>query len=169
MSEYTRESEPVNIRKGSFEIVFPGDVEHVSESDVGRVLGSTLARLKDNMGLSDEEFNERLFEETIDEALVNALKHGNRYDARKKVIVAYEVSPDRITISVTDEGQGFTLEEVPDPTADKNLLKPSGRGVRSYMQFAFDEITTSKTERGFILTLTKRRKKAQIDKISNSV
>jgi serine/threonine-protein kinase RsbW len=80
---------------------------------------------------------------SVEEALSNAIRHGNLYDTHKKVGVRYSVSPDRIDIYVTDEGRGFSPHEVPDPTAPENLENPSGRGImlmRAYMnQVEFNE------------------------------
>jgi len=79
----------------------------------------------------------------LEEALVNAIKHGNGYDKKKTVQVAYEVHPDRFVIRITDEGPGFDPADVPDPTAIENLERPCGRGLmlmRHYMtEVAFNE------------------------------
>src|SRR5436309_7579944 len=72
----------------------------------------------------------------LEEALVNAIKHGNQMDRSKKVKISYEVSPDRFEIHITDEGGGFDPCDVPDPTAIENLERPCGRGLmlmRHYM------------------------------------
>jgi len=72
----------------------------------------------------------------LEEALVNAIRHGNRLDPRKKVHVEAEVTRGRAEIIVEDEGAGFDRGTVPDPTADENLGRPSGRGIlliESYM------------------------------------
>jgi serine/threonine-protein kinase RsbW len=72
----------------------------------------------------------------LEEALVNAIKHGNRLDPRKTVSITSSVSPDRAEITVEDQGAGFDRSHVPDPTCDANLEKCSGRGIlliESYM------------------------------------
>jgi serine/threonine-protein kinase RsbW len=72
----------------------------------------------------------------LEEALVNAIKHGNQMDRTKKVHVAYSVGPERFDIRITDEGPGFDPEDVPDPTAPENIERPCGRGLllmRHYM------------------------------------
>lgn len=72
----------------------------------------------------------------LEEALINAIKHGNKFDPHKSITVAAAVDPDRITITVADAGEGFDPDSVPDPTADENLEKPNGRGImlmRAYM------------------------------------
>lgn len=72
----------------------------------------------------------------LEEALANAIKHGNRLDAGKKVRIWCGLAAERVRIEVTDEGAGFTPGSVPDPTAAENLEVPAGRGVfliRHYM------------------------------------
>ena len=65
----------------------------------------------------------------LEEALVNAIKHGNQLDPDKRVFGVYNVTPDRFDIRITDEGAGFNPEDVPDPTAIENLERPCGRGL----------------------------------------
>jgi serine/threonine-protein kinase RsbW len=72
----------------------------------------------------------------LEEAIVNAIKHGNQLDRSKKVQISYRVSPERFEITITDEGFGFDPADVPDPTAVENLERPCGRGLmlmRHYM------------------------------------
>jgi serine/threonine-protein kinase RsbW len=65
----------------------------------------------------------------LEEAIVNGLGHGNGGDPSKQVVVRYLVGPEEVLGEVEDEGPGFDPERVPDPTAPKNLYKPSGRGL----------------------------------------
>jgi serine/threonine-protein kinase RsbW len=72
----------------------------------------------------------------VREAVANAVKHGNQFDEKKRVIVEFESSEESLKVSIKDEGRGFELDEVPDPTNPANLLKASGRGIlfmRSFM------------------------------------
>jgi serine/threonine-protein kinase RsbW len=72
----------------------------------------------------------------IEEALVNAVKHGNQLDPNKNVTVVYTITPNLFQINITDEGPGFDPADVPDPTAPENLERPCGRGLllmRSFM------------------------------------
>jgi serine/threonine-protein kinase RsbW len=79
----------------------------------------------------------------VEEALVNAIKHGNQMDQRKKVHITYRVLPERFDIHITDEGTGFDPTDVPDPTTPENLERPCGRGLmlmRHYMsEVAYNE------------------------------
>jgi serine/threonine-protein kinase RsbW len=65
----------------------------------------------------------------LEEALVNAIKHGNQMDPDKRVFVVYRVTAERFDIRITDEGAGFNPADVPDPTDPANLERPCGRGL----------------------------------------
>jgi serine/threonine-protein kinase RsbW len=72
----------------------------------------------------------------LEEALVNAVKHGNQLDPNRTVRVHYRVCDQRADITVEDQGTGFNPAELPDPTACENLERCSGRGIllmRAYM------------------------------------
>jgi serine/threonine-protein kinase RsbW len=72
----------------------------------------------------------------LEEAMANAIRHGNAGDPAKRVVVEFRIDDECACISVEDEGGGFQPEAVPDPTLDENLCKPYGRGVmlmRVYM------------------------------------
>jgi serine/threonine-protein kinase RsbW len=80
-----------------------------------------------------EVFSIRL---ALEEAIVNAIKHGNQLDRGKRVRISYLVRTDHFEIHITDEGEGFDPLDVPDPTAVENLERPCGRGLmlmRHYM------------------------------------
>lgn len=90
----------------------------------------------------------------VREAAVNAVLHGNAYDPTKKFFIAYEMSPERLVITVTDQGKGLDPSSIPDPLAPENLLKTSGRGIfliRSFM----DEVTIKNLDPGTEITLVK--------------
>src|SRR5262245_26357400 len=65
----------------------------------------------------------------IEEALVNAIKHGNQMDRAKKVRITYTLQAQLFEIHIADEGPGFDPADVPDPTAIENLERPCGRGL----------------------------------------
>jgi serine/threonine-protein kinase RsbW len=65
----------------------------------------------------------------LDEAFVNAVKHGNKNDPTKLVRITAELSPREACFTVEDEGQGFNVQQIPDPCDPANLFKTSGRGV----------------------------------------
>ena len=65
----------------------------------------------------------------LDEAFVNAVKHGNKNDPTKLLKVTAELSPREACFTVEDEGEGFDVGSIPDPCDPENLFKTSGRGV----------------------------------------
>jgi serine/threonine-protein kinase RsbW len=105
-----------------------------SQRGAGRqIIDEVLARLQHHQWGSHDVFSVQL---ALEEAIVNAIRHGNRMDASKQVHVVCKMSPQRIFIEITDEGPGFDPEQVPDPTDDEHLECPGGRGImlmRSYM------------------------------------
>lgn len=71
----------------------------------------------------------------LDEALVNAYKHGNAENPDKRLRVRYEIDPDRIDIEIEDEGQGFDQTMLRDPRTEERLRETSGRGIFLIRQF----------------------------------
>jgi len=72
----------------------------------------------------------------MEEALTNAVKHGNCCDSTKRVTVRYAVTEERAVVVVRNEGPGFEPGEVPDPTNPERLPLPNGRGIlliKAYM------------------------------------
>ena len=65
----------------------------------------------------------------LEEALINAIKHGHRYDPSKQVAVRYCIQADCVLVEVEDQGAGFDPGAVPDPTNPENWERPSGRGL----------------------------------------
>jgi serine/threonine-protein kinase RsbW len=65
----------------------------------------------------------------LEEALINAIKHGNKLDKDKSVRIEWRVTRDATEISIEDEGPGFDRKSVPDPTDVANLEKLTGRGI----------------------------------------
>jgi serine/threonine-protein kinase RsbW len=93
-------------------------------------------------------------EMALEESLSNAIRHGNRSDESKQVVVDCKLSPERFWLRVQDEGRGFNPKAVPDCTADENLKCPGGRGlalIRAYMT------TVEHNERGNCVTMEKIR------------
>jgi serine/threonine-protein kinase RsbW len=89
----------------------------------------------------------------LDEAFVNAVKHGNRQDPEKLLRVTAELSAREAIFTIEDEGEGFDVAEIPDPRDPANLFKSSGRGVLLIYNI-MDEVEYS--ERGTRLKMVKR-------------
>lgn len=105
----------------STDVVIPSD-----HAEARRVQEDIERELKTNRYAERDIFSIRL---ALEEALVNAMKHGNQMDRAKKVRVAYHVSAERFDVLIADEGTGFDPGELPDPTAVENIERPCGRGV----------------------------------------
>ena len=92
----------------------------------------------------------------LEEAFINAVKHGNKNDLNKKISIDYIISDDKFEITVSDEGEGFEPKVVPDPRNDENLCKSSGRGlllIRSYM----DKVEYSEKGNAVLMVKNKTR------------
>lgn len=117
------------------------DVTIPSDAAEARRIQDDIERLLHARHINEHEvFSIKL---ALEEALVNAIKHGNQMDRAKKVRIAYQFLADRLNVQITDEGCGFDPCDVPDPTAFENLERPCGRGLmlmRHYMtDVAFNE------------------------------
>jgi serine/threonine-protein kinase RsbW len=118
----------IHAKGGVVRATIPSD--YIAGRDVQHAIMKEV--LKHNFG-TETVFAIRI---ALEEAIVNAIKHGNRLDASKKVFVEAKVTPKRAEITIEDQGEGFQRAGVPDPTAEENLYKCSGRGVlliESYM------------------------------------
>lgn len=91
-----------------------------------QVIDALLAHLEAEAWNSHEVFGVHL---AVEEALVNAIKHGNKEDPAKSVHVRVQTSPVRLRVEITDEGDGFDPRLVPDPTDPSRLNIPHGRGL----------------------------------------
>jgi len=110
------------------DVTIPSDT-----AEARRVQEEIEQRLAECHASSKEVFCVRL---ALEEAFVNAIKHGNQLDRSKKVFISYRVLGERFEIRITDEGPGFDPADVPDPTDPENLDRPCGRGLmlmRHYM------------------------------------
>jgi len=87
----------------------------------------------------------------LEEALVNAIKHGNQFDRSKKVRVSYRLLADRFEVAVSDDGPGFDPTEVPDPTAAENIERPCGRGLM-LMRHYMSEVAYNSCGNGVIMS-----------------
>lgn len=116
-----------------------------SRFDNIEVAERTLLDLFAQAGLSGDE--EYWIVTALREALANAVRHGNRAQPERKVRVDFTIDGNTVTIRVEDEGDGFDLEEIPDPTKSENLLRPSGRGI-FYMQQFMNRVEFSRVPDG---------------------
>jgi serine/threonine-protein kinase RsbW len=104
-----------------------------TEAEVKKVSSEVLKTLEDNEFGEDMIFAVHL---SLEEAFINAIKHGNHGDPQKKILADCLITPEKLDISITDEGFGFDPNGVPDPRCNGNLYRSCGRGVlliQSYM------------------------------------
>jgi serine/threonine-protein kinase RsbW len=127
------------------------DLELPSDLSLMNIVLEYLLDRVDKMGLIKTE-QSNLFV-ALDEAFVNAIKHGNRNDPTKLVRVTAELSSREAIFTVEDEGEGFDVREIPDPRDPANLFKSTGRGVLLIYNI-MDEVEY--TERGTRLRMVKR-------------
>jgi serine/threonine-protein kinase RsbW len=127
-------------------------VSIASETSLGREVQERIISVLENREFPDRDvFGVRL---ALEEALVNAIKHGNGMDPAKQVQIDCRFDDDGVRIVIEDEGPGFDVTSVPDPTSEENLDKPGGRGImlmRSFMSHI------EYNESGNRLVLEKRR------------
>jgi serine/threonine-protein kinase RsbW len=91
-----------------------------------KILDEVLGQLEAHHWQQHDVFGVHL---AMEEALVNAILHGNGSDTRKQIRVICLMSPERVRIEITDEGPGFNPQALPDPTCSDRLESTSGRGV----------------------------------------
>ena len=119
----------------------PNRVVITNDLNAARKIQDRILALASDLGYSAKYcFAIRL---AIEEALVNAYRHGNRRDPTKKITISYDVQPDQMTIRIADEGKGFNPQYLHDPTSDERLSDPEGRGVMLMRSFA-DEVLFNK-------------------------
>jgi serine/threonine-protein kinase RsbW len=127
-------------------------------SAIVRVCEQILSKLEANGFDNDDIFAVHL---ALEEAFLNAVKHGNKMDPAKEVKIDYSVGLDRIEISMTDEGEGFEPASVADPRYGEGLYRPGGRGLllmNSYM----DMVTFN--EKGNGLYMIRYKEKPRLTK-----
>ncbi len=91
------------------------------------LLENLIEEIADKHQIGDDTFANMMT--CLNEVVINAIIHGNKLDPTKKVIINAEVDAKRALWTITDEGEGFDYVHLPDPTADENLEKLTGRGV----------------------------------------
>ena len=95
-------------------------------NEISKVEG-LVSEIFDRFHINQELYGNVLI--ALTEAANNAIMHGNRYDAEKKVVINYDFSEPVLNIRVSDEGKGFDFDNLPDPTEPEFIDKPCGRGV----------------------------------------
>lgn len=128
----------------TFKKVFKSDPEllpHIEEFVINLAIEANINENKlNNLALS------------VAEASSNSMIHGNNADPNKNVLVEIIYDDDTFSVKFKDEGEGFNVTEVPDPTAPENILKDHGRGIHIMRSF-LDDIKFNFTPNGTEVTL----------------
>lgn len=95
---------------------------------------------------------------SLTEAVNNAILHGNKSDAKKKVSIVCLCLPNELVITISDQGTGFKLSAVKNPLDDENLLRTSGRGI-FLMRTLMDKVEYEMGKNGATVTLILELKK----------
>jgi len=112
-------------------------------------------KVNEEFGLPEEQFQNLMI--AVTEIVSNAIVHGNKENPDKKVSVTVEYDSQKMYVKVTDEGNGFDIYNIPNPTLPENITKSSGRGI-FIVKSLVDDFSYRHTEKGseFILLVKKR-------------
>lgn len=102
-------------------LTISSDPQHITEAE------TMVEEIENEINLSEEQMGNIML--CVSEAVRNAMEHGNKNRAEKKVLIEVKRKDDALMIAVKDEGEGFDFEHLPDPTSPENLEKLTGRGV----------------------------------------
>jgi len=105
----------------TYRIVLPSDRKEISKFE------NLLVEINNEFGMAMEKFIN--FQIASSEAIVNAIVHGNKQNPQKKVYVEITIDEHKLELKIKDEGDGFDVSKLPDPTDESNLYKESGRGI----------------------------------------
>jgi serine/threonine-protein kinase RsbW len=138
----------------------------VSHEPIVVVIASDLAEARCVQDKIEEELKTSAYSDhdifaiklALEEALVNAIKHGNQMDPDKRVTIHYRITADRFEIKITDEGAGFNPDDVPDPTDERFIDRPCGRGLLLMRGFMTE---VEYHGRGNVVSMAKVREAAQ--------
>ena len=131
------------------ELTLPSRIESIAEA------ANVAAKVVSRSGFGEEAaFGIDL---AVREAVTNAILHGNKQDETKSVEIAFTKFSDELVITIRDRGEGFDPAAIPDPTAEQNLLKATGRGIL-FMRAYMDEVEwTYHPAGGTVVRMTKKR------------
>jgi serine/threonine-protein kinase RsbW len=133
----------------TIEVSLPSRIESVDES---AMLAEKVAR---DWGYGDD------FVSSIDlavrESVANAVKHGNKFDDNKQVKLAFFDTADGFEMTVRDFGEGFSIDQIPDPTDPANLLRACGRGILFMRSFMDSVEWQANDDGGMTVRMVKKR------------
>ncbi len=129
---YEKHKKALPFMKADLRFDIPSDVSYIKS------IIYHIYQIAKQLGFPEKEFTMRV-KLALDEALCNAIRHGNKDEFNKKVIIVVNVSPNKLEVNISDEGEGFDVSQLPDPKDPENLSKVGGRGVL-LMGYYMDEV-----------------------------
>ena len=129
-------------------------IDFESRMDILEAIQAFVDRLASTGGLDEDGTHD--LSVSVRECVVNALKHGNKLDADKRVLLKFGFSRGAIEVWIQDQGEGFNPDAVPDATAPENLLNAAGRGLFFMRAFMTEVEYTFPAEGGTIVRLLKK-------------
>lgn len=127
----------------SLKIQIPSIIENI------RIVESFIDNVKEKYNLDDDIYGNIMI--AVTESVNNAIKHGNKLDSKKNVVLSCSFEENKILFSVEDSGDGFDVNDLPDPTAPERIEEAGGRGI-FLMKHLADEVVFK--ENGKIVELT---------------
>ena len=88
---------------------------------------SLIDKVCESNNFSEDNYGNVLI--AVTEAVNNAIEHGNMNDQEKEVVVQCVLDGKKLKFTISDQGQGFDFDDLPDPTDPENIEKPNGRGI----------------------------------------
>lgn len=125
-----------------------------SDPDILPEIESYVVKVATEAKLNEDKFNNLAL--SVAEAASNCILHGNKLDKNKEVEITIKYDDKKMEITFKDQGSGFDLKDIPDPTKPENILKDSGRGIHIMKSFLDDlryNFTPTGTEVTLVLTL----------------
>jgi serine/threonine-protein kinase RsbW len=126
-------------------------LEIKSDPDLLPEVEAFMVDVAKEVGLSEDKYNNLAL--SVSEAVSNSMVHGNKEDKSKKINIDITSNGSTLKIIIKDEGKGFDLKKVPDPTEPENILKDSGRGIHIMRSF-LDDLEYNFTDSGTETILT---------------
>lgn len=105
----------------SIKISIPSLIENI------KIIESFIDNAKENFEINDDIYGNIMI--SVTECISNAIVHGNRGDKNKLVHLELRMEEDQLKFTIQDEGEGFDISMLPDPTEPENIEKPGGRGI----------------------------------------
>ena len=125
-----------------------------SRLEMLEVVQTVLAQVSSLVGFDEDAAH--YLSVAVRESVVNAMKHGNKLNEARRVLISFAMRPKELEVVIHDDGSGFDPDTVPDPLAPENLLKACGRGIFFMRQFMDDVSYSFPAKGGTVVTMRKR-------------